>query len=836
MFKRQFTFFLLFILLPVLLSAQQNKITIHAEDEPLNRVLIKLRNQYNLNFSFDDKLLSRYRLTLDKTFNNSNEAVVAILRPFPLEYSLEGDVFVIWKEEQQNTSGRVRHFLKGYLKDSETGEMLAFSHIQTENTGFVSNVDGFFSTVMQDSGSVRVVITHLGYYSLDTLLLPDTTHIVYLTPSSVKLTEIEITGKSIDFISQTGRQPGLMKLNSKVATHLPGYGDNSVFNLLRLQPGILASGEQTNSMIIWGSYAGQSKVMFDGFTVYGLRNFNDNISSFNPLMAKDIEVMKGGYDAKYGERAGGIVNISGITGNTKKVSGVFSINNMTINTLLEIPFKNRSSLVIALRHTYFNLYNPTDYTLHRQDSVNGPTSISINVVPKYTFRDINIKYSGKVAENDQYYVSLYGSNDIFKYDIDEPLQFRRIMKSTEEQNRQSGGAIFYGKAWKNSGSSNFTASFSSLQRYYSDDYKIEKKWNGEINAVNDMNSVNKLNEFILKVENRFPVTRRQTIEFGGGIISNRSFLQADTFDVQMSDLDVSAARLYGYFQDVINLGNKITLKPGGRITQAFYLKKVYFEPRLSAIVKPDETWTFSLAWGLYNQYVTHTSAVDNQGNYRYLWTVCDNVDIPVLKAMHTVASVGFAKNGYLISLEGYYRTVKGLSRYVQYKDIVAPDIYHGNGRSYGMDVMIKKDYRGSAIWIAYSLSKTEEWFNYFPNSYYRRAPQDQRHEFKTGLMLNFSPFYLSADYVYGSGFPITFNNQQKIEKDYPYSRLDGSASWRFLSKKVQAEIGLSVLNILNTQNIKFSNFEKIPINQTSSINIYAEAIPLTPTLYLNVSF
>lgn len=75
-----------------------------------------------------------------------------------------------------------------------------------------------------------------------------------------------------------------------------------------------------------------------------------------------------------------------------------------------------------------------------------------------------------------------------------------------------------------------------------------------------------------------------------------------------------------------------------------------------------------------------------------------------------------------------------------------------------------------------------------------------------------------------------------MERDYPYSRLDVGASWKFLNRKLKGEAGLSVLNVLNTRNIKFANFERIPLNQTSSINIYAEAIPLTPTLYLKFSF
>jgi hypothetical protein len=43
-----------------------------------------------------------------------------------------------------------------------------------------------------------------------------------------------------------------------------------------------------------------------------------------------------------------------------------------------------------------------------------------------------------------------------------------------------------------------------------------------------------------------------------------------------------------------------------------------------------------------------------------------------------------------------------------------------------------------------------------------------------------------------------------------------------------------VLNVLNRENFKLENFEHIPAGQTSGINIYAEAIPFTPTLFLKL--
>ncbi len=820
------------------LHAQEKVIVVHADNRPLNEVLVQLRNRYGIGLSFSNSLLSKYRVTLHRSFPTPEAAVSAILKPFPLAFSKQYDTFIIWEKGHAAPAKSGKYYLTGYITDSKTGEPLAFSHVLSREKNTVSDVKGYFSEVVSRDSLYHLVISHLGYFILDTTLRPGTTHAIRLMPSSLPLQEVRITGHTIDFTSQIGQRPGIIRLNSKVATHLPGYGDNSVFNLLRLQPGILASGEQTNSLIIWGSYAGQSKVMFDGFTVYHLRNFNDNISAFNPLMAKDIEVMKGGYDARYGERVGGIVNISGITGNTKKPAFVFTVNNMTLNTLLEVPLTRRSSLVLAFRHTYFNLYNPTDYTLRRQDTAGRPVNISIHVVPDYVFRDINLKYAGKAGKNDRYYVSLYGSNDIFRYNINQPVQFRKILKETREENTQTGGSFFYGKNWKKGFSTNLTASYSFLNKDYDNHYRIQKLWNGETDTLDATHSENRLSEMALKLENRLPVTPHHAFEFGGGVVANTSGLKVDTFLVAQSDMEAASTRLYAYFQDVVSAGKRLTLKAGGRLTYAAELGKVYPEPRLSAVFKASRAWTFTLAWGLYRQFISLTSAVDRQGNYHYLWAVADNADIPVLKATHYVAGISYADRGLLISLEAYYKTVTGLSRFFRYREIVAPGIYHGKGKSYGMDFMMKKAWKGNTFWIAYSLSRTEELFDYYPKRLqkYRRAPQDQRHELKAGAMVDLHPVYLSASYVYGSGFPITYNQNRKIEKDYPYSRLDVAASWRFLSRRLKGEIGVSVLNLLNTQNIKFSNFEKIPLNQTSSINIYAEAIPLTPTLYLKFSF
>jgi hypothetical protein len=76
-----------------------------------------------------------------------------------------------------------------------------------------------------------------------------------------------------------------------------------------------------------------------------------------------------------------------------------------------------------------------------------------------------------------------------------------------------------------------------------------------------------------------------------------------------------------------------------------------------------------------------------------------------------------------------------------------------------------------------------------------------------------------------------------------YSRLDLSATYQFSIKKVNFRTGVSVLNVLNNQNKK--TLEVIPViqrgqgpGQGSSLltNLYAEAVPFSPAVYLEISF
>ncbi len=809
------------------------EVRLDANNEPLNQVLMKLAREQGIQLSFDDALLSKYHISLHRNFQSGQEAIDFLLSDLPLTSSREGKVLIIFPAAETVEAPVYR--LTGCIVDLLSRESLPYSHLLINGHGLVADQGGNFSWSSRQDSFFTLQSSYLGYYILDTMLMAGSRHTVGLMPSYFGLGEVLIEGHQVERSSQAGEEAGQIRLNHKIAYRLPGNGDNAVFNFLRLQPGILAAGEQSSEMVIWGSYSGHSQLLFDGFTVFGLKNFNDNISFVNPYMSKDIKVMKGGYGADYGDRVGGIVEITGIQGNTQKPSINLNINNMTVNGMASIPLRKRASLTFAYRHTYYNMADSDDLGIFIMGK-NGPQQADISVFPDYQFRDFNIKYAGSTKSGDSYFLSLYDGRDNYSYEIDQERNQVRVNQDAQEENRQLGGSLFYGKVWKNGNTSQLNLSTSGLYNHIFEKLEITSKQDDSNLARDEVEFSNTIFETSLKNKNTFFISDQHKIVGGINYTQNYLLFQADSASDFSSHSESNAHRLTAFAQDEWRILPGLILTPGIRIDYPLNLGKVYVQPRIKASADLSPNWRLNAAWGLYRQFISETSLIDDLGNYRYFWALCDNDEVPVLRSTHLVGGISFRQDGLSIGLEAFYKTTTGISRYISNPRQNFSGSFQGEARVYGTDLLLKKYYRKHEMWVSYTLSKTEEYFSYFPREGFRYAPQDQRHEVKAAILLNLHPFYFSVNYVYGSGFPDRTPLPQELIERHRYSRLDASLLYRYSIKGYHFEAGISILNLLNTENIKYSNLIKVPDSQSTSLSIHAEAVPFTPTIYLNLSF
>jgi hypothetical protein len=198
--------------------------------------------------------------------------------------------------------------------------------------------------------------------------------------------------------------------------------------------------------------------------------------------------------------------------------------------------------------------------------------------------------------------------------------------------------------------------------------------------------------------------------------------------------------------------------------------------------------------------------------------------------MHTVAAFSFGKKHINVKVEAYHKTTQNLSQFVEQADsIKGINIEIGEAYSYGIDAYINTEFKGQKIWLAYSWARSQERFE--AEQQFHRALQDQRHEFKVAGLFHLKPMYFSINYVYGSGLPNPLNlfSEDNVQA---YSRLDMALMGRIKTNKIKLDVGVSLINVLNTQNIIYNQYSSFP---DGSIK-FSTAEGIRPALFLQLTF
>ena len=702
------------------------------------------------------------------------------------------------------------YMFSGTIKDVDNEEGLPYAYITTPEKTISTDETGYFSFKTEKKGNQRVQVQYLGYQAQDTILSPGVNEI-RLQSAVFTMDEVIVSPVPATMLIQSGSSPGEIRINHQIAKHIPGSIDNSVFNLMRMMPGVRASGEPSEDLIVWGSNMGESKITYDGYTLFGIKNYNDHIGSVNPYMVKDIRIMKGGYGSNQGGRIGAITEITGIDGNFNAPSVKATVSNYTMNLFASVPITKKLNVSAAYRQTFYNLYN--NESVDFSDSESNPQTYSdIYIKPDYHFQDANLKLSGKTFRDDSYYISLYGANDRFKYSVNQPNEYDI---NASEKNRQYGGAASYKRVWKNGSTTKVVATFSRLTSLL-DNLTIVGDKKPTTEDVSHLD--NEVQEFSVKLNHDFYIGSRNKVQVGG---------EWQQYRVSLNDLCGELEKPTLYINDNISLG-KLSLNAGVRVDMPLN-KKVYVQPRLSGTYKLSEELIATASWGLYNQFLTRTAYQYDESGFQTVWTMADST---FTKAMHTTAGIAYSKNGFLVSMEGYYKTTKNSQYFLD------NTVYKIDNTILGADLFAKKQISNHTLYGSYSINSLS------------KPQRELSHEIKVGGIGAFDPFYFSLSYVYGTGFAYISTGghghgqgneegQHGSEHEHtdssnePYSRFDIGAAYRKQIKKVRLQAGVSLLNVFGTKNIKY-NYQVS--GQNTATNIFTKATPFTPTVFLEIIF
>ncbi|RTY80658.1 TonB-dependent receptor [Flavobacterium sp. LS1P28] len=615
--------------------------------------------------------------------------------------------------------------LSGTIIDANSNETLIGVNIVILElkTGVTTNEYGFYSITVP-KGIYNVQISYLGFQTKEELidLSQNLKNNFNLFSDETALKEVVITDNETK-IDIKKPEMSVNKLSISAIKKMPVVlGEVDVLKSILLLPGVTNAGEGASGFNVRGGGADQNLILLDEATIFNSSHVFGFFSVFNPDAIKDLKLYKGGIPARYGGRASSVLDIYQKDGNSKNFHVNGGIGLISSRILAEGPLvKDKGSFLIGGRSSYAHLF----LKLSEKQKNNSAY-----------FYDLNTKLSYKLDTNNSLYLSGYFGRDVFSLN----KSFTNIYGNTTLNLR-----------WNHLFSEKL---FSNLSLIYSDYYYgldldfVGFKWDSGIKNYNIkydfknyISDIFKLNYGVNGIYYEFNPGTIKPSDTDSGI----NFAQLDkkyafepavyiNADHEISDrIALSYGLRYSIFyrlgQSTVNIyenDNPVLFnselqiyEKATPINTEFYDKnKViqsynYLEPRFSLAYKINDNQSIKAS---YNRMVQYLQLISNTTSPTPLdvWTPSDNFIKPQIADQ---VALGYFKNFqegmYSLEVETYYKEVQNRLDYIDGANLIANKaieqiILNGQLRSYGLEIMFRKNEGKFNGWISYTLSKSEQ--------------------------------------------------------------------------------------------------------------------------------
>lgn len=660
--------------------------------------------------------------------------------------------------------------LSGFVKESTSLENLPGAIIKVAGSDkfVVSNDFGYYS-ISLPQGNYTFDIHFPGYESLSyTFSLQQTTSYDFMigTKDELEGAEIVSSTRKADEVRMGTHQLKISDIKA-VPTLL---GEKDVFKVIKLLPGVQKGQEGSSGFNVRGGGTDQNLIILDDAVVYNASHLFGFFSTFNGDALKGVELIKGGYPAKYGERLSSVLNITMKEGNKDHYTGEVGIGLLSSRITLEGPIvKNKASFLVSGRRTYL-------------DALLQPLlKASADVSGGYYFYDLNAKVNYQLNEKNSVYLSGYFGRDRF------------YMK--DKAFASGGNSMKMGFGWGNATGTlrwnhifnpklfaNLTLNYSN----YNMAVNIQEKYN---NSSYTLKLLSAIDDIGVKYDLTYYWRSDNTVKVGYKL--TRHLFRPNAITVKDNGV---ADTSYGkdaasyvswehniYVDDEWKVTKNLAVNTGLRGSAFTSGSKTYFniEPRLSVRYLINDLTSLKASYTIMNQYM-HLLSSTGINLPTDLWVPATGLVAPQRAYQYSLGVFRDILNpNFTIGLEGYYKTMDNIITYkegasfMELNDPFAPNpnkdnswedkVVSGNGRSYGAELMIQKHKGKFTGWLAYTLSKTQYRFSGVNKDEWFYPRFDRRHD------LNLVGFYeltkdirLNALFTIATGNPVSLP-QHEIE-------------------------------------------------------------------------
>ncbi|MCD0468246.1 TonB-dependent receptor domain-containing protein [Flavobacterium sp. JAS] len=683
------------------------------------------------------------------------------------------DVVLIGKEVKNQK--KKTYTLSGIVRGGKNRQGVANVLIKIPNTEYtaVTDKNGFYklqvpagmSTVETETFSYDKVTKSIMVYNDGTLNFSVVDNINQLDEVLVKTNKSKNAKAAIT---------GVTTIDSEGIKNVPlVLGERDILKVALTLPGIKTAGEGSAGYNVRGGKEDQNLFLLDNAVLYNPNHFFGFFTALNPYTTKKVDIYKGSIPAEFGGRLSSVFDITSKTGNFNKFEGEGGIGPATSNLMISTPIvKGKSSLVVGGRASY------SDWILKSLDDENLKNS-------QASFYDLILKYNHKINANNDIESTLYYSHDKFSVSSDSLYKYSNRL-ATIKWNHSFNE--------KNKGSLLFTNS----------EYKFNIDYQSP--GVNSFDFGYKINETQAQIKMIYLYNEKHKFSYGlstklYGI--NPGYLRPENPESTLIPIEIEKERgleSAAYIGDNFKINDKFLLDFGlryssfaalGPSTQRIYEDnlpisdatvvetKTYknnevikryggLEPRIAARYFITDDFSVRASYDKTYQYI-HLLSNNTTQSPTDIWKLSD---LNVKPESAQQVSLGFYKNlkddELELSLEGYYKKSKNILDYKVGADLLLNDnieteLLQGDGKAYGIEVLLKKQVGRLNGWLGYtysrSLIKLNSQFNeekvndgkYFASNF------DKPHDFSAVLNYRITKRYsFSSNFIYQTGRPITY--------------------------------------------------------------------------------
>jgi hypothetical protein len=765
--------------------------------------------------------------------------------------------------------------LNGTISDSKNKETLigVNLYIVEAKASLTTNEYGFYSVTLP-KGEYTVLVTYVGYQELEEKinLFQNVKNNFLLSESSQQLQEVIITDnkKRAEI-----RKPEMSvnKLSIQTVKQMPVVmGEVDILKSILTLPGVTNAGEGQSGFNVRGGSADQNLILLDEATIYNSSHLFGFFSVFNADAIKDLKLYKGGIPSRFGGRLSSVLDIYQKEGNKNGFHMNGGIGLISSRLLAEGPMaKGKGSFVIAGRGSYAHLF------LKLADNPNTAY-----------FYDLNTKLSYQLNEKNNLFLSGYFGRDVFSINKDfvntygnsfVNLRWNHLYSDKLFSNFSMIYSDYYyglklnfvGFKW-DSGIQNYNIKYD-FKHYLTDKVKLSYGVNaqyydfnpGKITPLDGNSSINEKQldkKYAFEPALYFDVEQKITPKFSVNYGLRYSMFYR---------LGQQAINIYENNQAVIWNNDFKIYEKGTPTDTRYYGRNAVIanfdnlEPRAAMSYSFNDDQSVKLSYNRMSQYL-HLITNTQSPTPLDVWSPSDKFLKPqILDQVAIGYFQNFTDDKYSVEVEAFYKKIKNRVDYIDGANLIANEaieqvVLNGKARSYGLEVLFRKNTGKFTGWASYTLSRSEQQTpgrtaqeSGINNGKWYKAGFDKTHNLSITSTYEFSKKWkFGSIFTLQSGQPVTYPNGKyeyqgveipsyglRNENNLPlYHHLDVSATYTPKPNKKkgwQSEWVFSIYNLYSRQNaasISFRQNEDTAQNEAVKLSIFG----IVPSVSYNFKF